>query len=63
MECVVTMMMMTTQVKIVEKGLQIHQKLASYDILPLHQLMEDKFAEMVDGIEYMVRTPLKVLPF
>jgi len=46
------------QVKIVEKGLQIHQKLASSEILPLHQLMEDKFAEMVDGIKNMVCTSL-----
>jgi len=42
-------------VKILEKGLDVHQKLASVDIRPLHQLMEDMFSKMVDSVKIMVR--------
>jgi len=42
------------QVKILEKGLDVHHTLASAEIRPLHQLMEDMFIKMVDSVRNMV---------
>ena len=40
--------------EILQKGLSVHYELASAEIRPLHQLMEDMFIKMVDNVRNMV---------